>query len=152
MTEDRVLIVDRNEAFLRELEQVLLAAGYDTVAVSSAQAVPSLARTARPSVIILDLDMPGNQSLRAARALARCPATAAIPIIGTTFFAVDEESLEFLRDRRIGTCLIKPLTFLELVGKIEIAQSGHTPPAALHEQGVAALGGETVVQKWSAEE
>jgi DNA-binding response OmpR family regulator len=123
MTEDTILIVDHDSEFLEKLQVVLLLTGYRTVAVSSPGSVLPAARSSMPSVVLLDLDMPGDTSLRVASEIAECPETAGVPIIGMTAFPTEEEALVFLEAWGIQACLVKPFTFLNVVAKIELAQS-----------------------------
>jgi two-component system cell cycle response regulator DivK len=50
-----------------------------------------LAMTERPDVILMDLEMPGNDRWEPVRTLKKEPQTRNIPIIGTSAYALDSE-------------------------------------------------------------
>lgn len=77
-----ILLID-DEASVRELVQVCLSdlAGWDVVAVASAQKGLNQLTTQRPDAILLDVLMPGMDALTFVQRLHANPATQSIPVI-----------------------------------------------------------------------
>lgn len=75
-----VLVVDDDPMIVDFLETALEDEGYTVLASVGAAAIP-LARSVQPSVILLDLMMPGMDGMEVSRRLRDDPATAHIPII-----------------------------------------------------------------------
>lgn len=76
----RVLVVDDDRATRTMICEVLQQAGYTVMIAVGAQA-PALARATPPSLILLDVNMPGMDGIEVRRALRATPRTAAIPVI-----------------------------------------------------------------------
>lgn len=89
----RVLVVDDNALNVELVAFVLGADGFavDT-AVDAPQALRRLA-SARPDLILMDLQLPGMDGLALTRLLKSDPSTAAIPVVAFTAYAMkgDEE-------------------------------------------------------------
>jgi CheY-like chemotaxis protein len=84
----RILIVDDNATNLKLLTFLAKAQGYEVVtAIDADAAIAELNRT-RPSVILMDLQLPGVDGLELTRRLKADPATRAIPIIAVTAYAM----------------------------------------------------------------
>lgn len=66
----RLLIVDDEPAIARLLKRAAEGIGFEAIAVSDAQSFVTTARTWQPSVIVLDLQMPGTDGIELLRALA----------------------------------------------------------------------------------
>lgn len=85
-----VLIVDDNEHLRRILASILGASGYEVLEAGSGSQAIEKAISAKPSLILLDLDLPDITGIDAARALKNNPKTALIPIIAcSAFFETD---------------------------------------------------------------
>ena len=85
-----VLIVDDNEHLRRILASILGASGYEVVEAGTGSQAIEKAISAKPSLILLDLDLPDITGIDAARALKNNPKTALIPIIAcSAFFETD---------------------------------------------------------------
>ena len=79
-----ILLVDDDPSVRRSLGRLLRAHDYHVLEAGNvAQALEILAAT-RPALMLMDMVMPGEYSLEAARKLKAEPATAAIPIIALT--------------------------------------------------------------------
>jgi len=79
-----LLIVDDYADALELLDVTLTFAGYLTVRASNGMEAVSLAKTHRPSAIIMDLFLPQLDGAEAARAVRQVPGLEAVPIIGYT--------------------------------------------------------------------
>lgn len=88
-----ILIVDDNPANLELLLVILARDGYEMRTATDATEALSLLSSLRPTLILLDLQLPGMDGLSLTRILKSRPDTAAIPIVAVTAFAMkgDEE-------------------------------------------------------------
>lgn len=112
-----ILVVDDEPGIVAIARDYLDRAGFRVVTAGDGPAALRLVRTERPSLLVLDLMLPGMDGLDVARALRGDPATRALPIIMLTA-RVDEA------DRLIGLELgaddyiTKPFSPRELVARV----------------------------------
>lgn len=87
-----VLIIEDNEANQLLSRAVMERAGYQVeVAGAADEAVEKLAKK-RPNLILMDIQLPGQDGLSLARQLKAAPSTANIPIIALTAHAMRGDS------------------------------------------------------------
>src|SRR5207247_11156137 len=84
----RVLIVEDNPANLLLTRAVLQRAGYRTAEAHSAEEALHLVQLAQPDLILMDVQLPGQDGLSLTRQLKADPLTAAIPIVALTAHAM----------------------------------------------------------------
>ncbi|HRC77850.1 MAG TPA: response regulator, partial [Kouleothrix sp.] len=112
-----ILIVDDEPGIVAIARDYLDRAGFRVVTAGDGPSALRLARAERPSMLVLDLMLPGMDGLDVARALRGDPATRTLPIIMLTA-RVDEA------DRLIGLELgaddyiTKPFSPRELVARV----------------------------------
>jgi CheY-like chemotaxis protein len=83
------ILVAEDSPDIRALVQMLLEApGHDVVSASDGREAVSIAREARPDLILMDLSLPILSGWEATRQLRADPATSAIPIIAVTAHAM----------------------------------------------------------------
>lgn len=80
----KILVVDDEPEALELVEFNLKKAGYDVVTAADGVAALGQARSALPSLIVLDLMLPEIEGFEVCKMLRRDPATTAIPIIMLT--------------------------------------------------------------------
>ena len=120
MTENkRILIVDDNEEFCKNITDILEATGeVEAVAVYGGMAALESVSKSHFDLILLDVKMPAMDGLATSRELRRiCPET---PVIMITAFAVEELLRDALREGVFGS-LHKPIDFERLFALIEAA-------------------------------
>ena len=108
MTEQRILVVDDNAVNRKLIAVALKVAGYDVhVAVDGEDAL-ALVTTLRPSLIMMDIQLPGMDGLEVTRRLKAEPATRSIAIVATTAYAMvgDEQKA---RDAGCDGYIAKPI-------------------------------------------
>lgn len=114
----RILIIEDNEANMKLACLLLQNAGHDALSAVDAETGLTLARTERPDLILMDIQLPGMDGLAATKLLKADPGTAAIPVIALTAMAMKED-----RDKtRMAGCdayIAKPLRYKELFAAID---------------------------------
>jgi twitching motility two-component system response regulator PilH len=77
----KVLIVDDSPAQLYSLSKIVERAGHQTVVAESGEEAIEVASSENPSVILMDIVMPGMSGYQAKRTLGRNASTCHIPVI-----------------------------------------------------------------------
>lgn len=113
----RILIVEDNPANLKLAETILHHAGYETLFAAAGEAGVALARRERPDLILMDVQMPGMNGLEATRLLKSDAATAAIPIVGLTAFAMKGDAERILA-AGCDAYLAKPYGHAQLIAAV----------------------------------
>jgi CheY-like chemotaxis protein len=99
-----VLVVDDDPDILDLLADALGTQGYDVLTAIGGDALP-LARDRQPSLILLDLMMPGMDGLEVSKRLRADPLTAHIPIVA---MSAQEHLMETARRMLVDDHLAKP--------------------------------------------
>ena len=118
MANERILVVDDNDMNLKLISAVLDLAGYDVVTADDAGAAFAAIRRAPPDLVLMDIQLPDLDGLEVTRRLKADPATADIPVIALTAYAMagDEDKA------RAAGCdgyITKPIETRELSRVIE---------------------------------
>ena len=124
----RILIIEDNEANMKLACLLLQNSGHETLSAVDAETGLTLARTERPDLVLMDIQLPGMDGLAATKLLKADPATAAIPVIALTAMAMKED-----RDKtRAAGCdayIAKPLRYKELLSAIDELLARSAPQA-----------------------
>lgn len=90
-----ILVTEDNPASLKLATVLLTKAGHRVVQAIDGAAALAAAREHRPDLILMDVQMAGMDGLEATRHLKADPATAGIPVVALTAFAMrgDEEKM-----------------------------------------------------------
>ena len=115
----KILIVEDNELNMKLFHDLLEAHGIDTVETRDGRNVLELARTEKPDLILMDIQLPEISGLDVTKSLKADEDLKSIPVIAVTAFAMkgDEQKI------REGGCedyISKPISithFLETVRK-----------------------------------
>jgi two-component system, cell cycle response regulator DivK len=112
-----VLIVEDNELNMKLFHDLLEAHGYSTVATRNGVEAIELARTYRPDLILMDIQLPEVSGLEVTKWIKDDPDLHAIPVVAVTAFAMkgDEERI------RQGGCeayLSKPISVAKFMETI----------------------------------
>jgi len=119
MDKKQILIVDDELDVLSVLEKGLAAEGYSVITTSSGNNAIALAKSKRPDLIILDLEMPDMYGGDVARMLKEDPETKNIPIMFLTGMFPKEEEKKGGRLVAGHVLFAKPYDVKELVSAIE---------------------------------
>lgn len=114
-----ILVVEDNELNMKLFHDLLEAQGYDVLQSRDGMEALKLARTHKPDLILMDIQLPEVSGLEVTKWLKEDETLRAIPVIAVTAFAMkgDEEKI------REGGCeayISKPISvvnFLETVQK-----------------------------------
>jgi CheY-like chemotaxis protein len=83
-----ILVVDDNDAGLLLVRSVLELDGFRVDSAGSSEEVLARLRAGTPDLILMDVQLPGQDGLSLTRQLKADPATAAIPIVALTAHAM----------------------------------------------------------------
>jgi two-component system cell cycle response regulator DivK len=114
-----ILVVEDNELNMKLFHDLLEAQGYDVLQSRDGMEALKIARTHKPDLILMDIQLPEVSGLEVTKWLKEDESLRAIPVIAVTAFAMkgDEEKI------REGGCeayISKPISvvnFLETVQK-----------------------------------
>ncbi len=117
---EKILVVDDDHAFLELAERLLTKEGFSPIATDAPESVLQIARTVRPTVIMLDILMPGLNGWDVLHTLKSDPVTASIPVIMMS--VLDDQ----FTARTHGACALieKPLDSAKVKAAIALARSG----------------------------
>jgi CheY-like chemotaxis protein len=85
---ERILLVEDNEVNRRLAGFLLRSQGYQVIEATTAQAAFDVIANNRPDLIVMDIQLPGMDGLEATTKLKAEPATANIPVIAVTSYAM----------------------------------------------------------------
>jgi two-component system cell cycle response regulator DivK len=113
----RILYVEDNEFNRKIVRHLLGRTSYQLIEATDGESGVTTARDARPDLVIMDIQLPKMSGLDATRQLRADPATAGIPVIVITSFALagDEEKA---REAGATAYLAKPYSPRELLQTI----------------------------------
>ena len=112
-----VLIVEDNELNMKLFHDLLDAQGYDTLQTREGLSALEMARSHRPDLILMDIQLPEVSGLEVTKWLKEDDELAHIPVIAVTAFAMkgDEERI------RQGGCeayISKPISVLHFMDTV----------------------------------
>lgn len=115
----KVMIVEDNELNMKLFHDLLESRGYDIIETRDGMEALKIARTEKPDLILMDIQLPEVSGLEVTKWIKEDDDLKSIPIIAVTAFAMkgDEEKI------REGGCeayIAKPIsvsTFLETVAR-----------------------------------
>ena len=113
-----VLLVDDYPDTLEMWTMYLRSHGYSVTTADNGIDALAMARADHPSLVILDLDLPGISGYEVARRLRGAANTCGIPLIAATGYSADRQ-LDDARDAGFNAILVKPCDPEGLVRTIE---------------------------------
>ncbi len=128
----KILIVEDNPANMTLAVFLLKSAGHTIVTAVDAEAGLALARTERPDLILMDIQLPGMDGLQATALLKSDEATRAIPVIALTALAMKGDE-ERIRAAGCDGYIAKPLAYKEFLATVsaQVAKSGAAGPVGV---------------------
>jgi len=120
----RILVVEDNAANLKLATFLLESAGHTVISAPDAEVGLALARDEQPSLILMDIQLPGMDGLEAAALLKKDHSTRAIPLIALTALAMKGDE-ERIRAAGCDGYIAKPLAYKDFLTTI----TSHLAPA-----------------------
>jgi CheY-like chemotaxis protein len=112
-----ILVVDDNEANLRLINAVLRTRGYDLLEARSGEVALETLAAQRPSLVLMDVQMPGLSGIDVARTIRSMPALAELPLVAITAMAMKGDREEILA-AGFNDYLAKPYKMGELLALV----------------------------------
>ncbi|MCS6835085.1 MAG: response regulator [Anaerolineae bacterium] len=113
-----ILYVDDNPQNMRLVRKMLSAAGYDMLEAMDGTTGLEMARTRRPDLILMDINLPDIDGVQVTSMIKANPALRHIPVIALTANAMFGDRERFLEAGCDGY-LAKPVSRKELLETIE---------------------------------
>jgi len=88
MAGEKILLVEDNPVNRRLAGFLLRSAGYQVHEAATAQEAFEILKSERPDLIVMDIQLPGMDGLEATKRLKEQPATADIPVVAVTSYAM----------------------------------------------------------------
>jgi two-component system cell cycle response regulator DivK len=117
MMSKKVLIVEDNELNMKLFHDLLDAQGYETLQTREGLQALALARTHRPDLILMDIQLPEISGLEVTKWLKEDDDLSHIPVVAVTAFAMKGDE-ERIRDGGCEAYISKPISvshFLDTV-------------------------------------
>ena len=120
MAGELIVIIEDNEKNRKLVQDVLQVKGYQTFETETAEEGPSLAVEKQPTLILMDIQLPGIDGITALKRLRADPKTKTIPVIAITASAMTYNRLTMMAEGFDGF-QSKPISvkdFLEEVRRV----------------------------------
>lgn len=117
MTAPLILYIEDNEYNRKIVRHLLARTSYRLVEAVDGEAGVEAARRERPDLVLMDVQLPKMSGLDATRAIRSDPATAAVPIIVVTSFALSGDGPKAMA-AGASAYLAKPYSPRDLLGLI----------------------------------
>ncbi len=115
--EQRIVVLDDDWHTLRDVRDALADAGYAPLVTSDPDRLAGIIRTERPSLVLLDLMLPGVDGIEL---MGRVPALAELPVIFISGYGRDETIARAL-ESGAADYIVKPFSATELVARVQAA-------------------------------
>jgi two-component system cell cycle response regulator DivK len=112
-----VLVIEDNPTNMTLAAFLLRLAGHTVLSATDAEAGLTLARAEQPSLILMDIQLPGMDGLEATAMLKRDSSTGAIPVIALTALAMKGDE-ERIRAAGCDGYIAKPMRYQDFLATI----------------------------------
>ncbi len=113
----RLLFAEDDEGFREAMAGMLRRVGYDCACVGTLEDAVTAARESDFDLLLMDIRMPGNEGLHLSREVLRISSSISVVVI--TGYPSLKTAVEGI-DLSVGAYLSKPVTFEELLEKVEL--------------------------------
>ncbi|CAN7584506.1 response regulator [Rhizobacter sp. LjRoot28] len=114
----RILIVEDSPVNMLLTVAILERAGHVALKAETAAEGLALARSQRPDLILMDIQLPDMDGLEATRLVRADPRISDVPIIALTAFAMKGDA-EIMRDAGCDGYVTKPIRYQEFLQEVE---------------------------------
>ena len=118
MSGKKVLIVDDSATERHVLEQIMSEAGFVVITASTGEEGVAKAKSEKPSLVLMDVVMPGMNGYQATREITKGKETAGIPVIICTSRGAETDKLWGVR-QGAQEYLVKPINKQILLQKVQ---------------------------------
>lgn len=118
MSGKKVLIVDDSATERHVLEQIMSEAGFVVITASTGEEGVAKAKAEKPSLVLMDVVMPGMNGYQATREITKGKETAGIPVIICTSRGAETDKLWGVR-QGAQEYLVKPINKQILLQKVQ---------------------------------
>ena len=119
----RVLLVEDDAFSLKLMRDVLMARGYRIAEATNGRDGLELAVSVAPDLIVMDVGLPGMDGVEVTRRLKSDEATARIPVLAVTAYAMPGDE-DRMRAAGCDEFLTKPLSFAQFVTIVDFLCGG----------------------------
>jgi two-component system, cell cycle response regulator DivK len=115
---EQILVIEDNEKNMKLFRDVLEATGYRTIQATRGEDALELAGSHVPSLVLMDIQLPGIDGVEALRRLRADTRTRAIPVLALTAQAMHGDADRFLAAGFDGY-VSKPVDVIELLAIVQ---------------------------------
>lgn len=126
----KILVVEDNPANMTLAVTLLESAGHAVLSATDAEAGVTMARAEQPSLILMDIQLPGMDGLEATVLLKGDDATRGIPVIALTALAMKGDE-ERIRAAGCDGYIAKPMRYKEFLATVAAQLAALGPKEAL---------------------
>ena len=112
-----ILIVEDNDKNLKLVRDVLQVKGYETIEAGSAEDGIELARSRKPDLVLMDIQLPGMNGIDALKMLRDDASTAHIPVIAVTA-SVMQQDRNLITEAGFDGYIGKPINLKEFLDSV----------------------------------
>jgi len=127
MANELILIIEDNEKNRKLCRDVLNVKGYKTIESETAEQGLELAREKSPSLVLMDIQLPGIDGITAMKQLRAAPETAHIPVIAITASAMTHNRTTMLAEGFDGY-QTKPISLKDFLAEVQRVLAGRKKP------------------------
>lgn len=122
----KILVVEDTPANMELATFLLQSVGHVALSATDAEAGLTLAREQQPDLILMDIQLPGMDGLKATALLKQDALTRAIPVIALTALAMSGDE-ERIRAAGCDGYIAKPFAYREFLATIaaQLSRAGH---------------------------
>lgn len=113
-----ILIVEDDGKNMKLLRDILNISGYVTIEADDGRKAVELAKEKKPDLILMDIQMPIMDGLKATKIIKADPATQHIPIFALTAYAMGGDRERFIQ-AGCDDYISKPYNIEDLLGKVK---------------------------------
>jgi two-component system, cell cycle response regulator DivK len=117
MAGERILIVEDNEKNRKLVRDVLMFKGYEVIETETGEEGVRLAQDRRPSLVLMDIRLPGIDGLEALRRLRAEPTTRGIPVMAMTASVMSEDRQKIM-DAGFDAYQAKPIEVQDFIAAV----------------------------------
>ena len=112
-----ILIVEDNDKNLKLVRDVLQVKGYETIEAGTGEDGIVLARSRKPDLVLMDIQLPGMNGIDALKVLRADASTARIPVIAVTA-SVMQQDRNLITEAGFDGYIGKPINLKEFLDTV----------------------------------